>query len=391
VRAFDASCDDTVARQAERVVGARLARVMLSGYNSFSGAAMSDILQVIKALCADAQMSTPRQNPVSPALMRGAFAAILDGGSSDLETGALMAAAAAVEARRDAVPYSELVLGLHDAIDERMVFLDIGAHAEPTVVLPNYRDEGRRAALPLLALLLRRMGIRVLIHGAIETYGGLFNCGVLREFGILPATTRGQATMQLAESGIAIVPATLYSPGLAAMLSLRNRLGIATPAHYLANLLIPVRDRSQPLLHVLHAPAWLSPGLESESLLRDAKVLLLTSSASSEAAEDGRPKIAFCDVDASSGWQVLFDEERAYARMVGGAVASVASAIESVPAAGDPRAWAAWTRLQLTGKLILPASMANVLASCLFACGYAADLNQAKAIAAVETKCLAAA
>ncbi|MBL8524580.1 MAG: hypothetical protein JNN20_12885 [Betaproteobacteria bacterium] len=344
---------------------------------------MSDISQVIKVLCADSRTGIGPESTISPALMRGAFAAILDGGSSDLETGALMAAAAAVESSKAGMRYAELVLGLHDAIHERMVSLEIDDRVDSMVVLPNYGEEARTGSLPLLALLLRRLGIRVLIHGAIETYGGLLNCGVLREFDVLPATTRSQAQKQLLEGGIALVPATLFSPGLAAMLSLRNRLGISTPAHFLASLLMPIADPPRSVLHLLQAPGWLSPGLESESLLREAKVLLLVSSPTREAYEDCRPKIAFRDGAPSLGWQVLFEEERAHTKAT--------AYTESMPAPGDSRAWAAWTRKQLAGKSAPPAPMVNLLASCLFACGYAADLNQGKAIAAVETNGLAAA
>jgi anthranilate phosphoribosyltransferase len=344
---------------------------------------MSDISQVIKALCADFSTKAVDENSIAPSLMRSAFAAILDGGASDLETGALMAAAAAIESSRAGERYAELVLGLHDAIHERMVWLEIDGGTAATVVLPNYGEEGRAASMPLLALLLRRLGIRVLVHGAIETYGGLFNCGVLREFGVLPATTRSQAQKQLIEDGIAMVPATLFSPGLAAMLSLRNRLGISTPAHYLANLLMPLREGTHPAMHLLQVPGWLNASVESENLFQETRVLLLVSSASQAAHDDCRPQIAFRDSEPSASWQVLFNEERTQTKTI--------SSIESVPVSGDPRAWAAWTKKQLAGKSALPAPIVNLLASCLFACGYASDLNQGKAIAAVETNGLAAA
>ena len=45
---------------------------------------------------------------------------------------------------------------------------------------------------------------------------------------------------------------------------------------------------------------------------------------------------------------------------------------------------AAWTRKVLDGQLPLPQPIANQLAACLFACGYAADLNKAKAFVAIE-------
>jgi len=343
---------------------------------------MSDITSVIRALCAEADSAAAGECSVSPALMCRAFAAILDGGASDLETGALIAVSALIEAQRDCARYAEVVLGLHDAISERMVSLVVDDDSAPIVVLANYGDDWRTASLSLLALLLRRIGVRVLVHGALETYGGLFNCGVLREFGILPATTRSQAQKQLVDTGITLVPATLYSPALATMLSLKNRLGTSTPAHSLANLLMPLHSR-RPALHLVQSPIWLRPGLENENLLRDGRILLLSVSVGNAAFDGCRPRIAFRD-DAPGGiWRVLFEEERILAK------ANATS--EASPAIGDPRGWSEWTRKQLAGKVAPPTPIVNLLASCLFGCGYATDMNQAKAIAAVQTKSLAAA
>ncbi len=343
---------------------------------------MSDIISVIRALCAEADSATAGDCTVSPALMCRAFAAILDGGASDLETGALIAVSASIEAQRDCARYSEVVLGLHDAISERMVSLVVDDDSAPIVVLANYGDDWRTASLSLLALLLRRIGVRVLLHGALETYGGLFNCGVLREFGILPATTRSQAQKQLVDAGIAVVPATLYSPALANMLSLKNRLGISTPAHSLANLLMPLRS-TRSALHLVHSPFWLRPGLENEKLLREGRVLLLSVSPGNAAFDGCRPRIAFRDDESGGIWQVLFEEERFQAK--------VNPAAEASPAIGDPRGWAEWTKKQLAGKVVPPTPIVNLLASCLFGCGYATDMNKAKAIAAVQTNSLAAA
>lgn len=343
---------------------------------------MSDISSVIRALCAEADSLTTGDCSVSPALMYRAFASILDGGASDLETGALIAMSASIEAQRDCARYAEVILGLHDAISERMVSLEVDDDTAPIVVLANYGDDWRTASLSLLALLLRRIGVRVLVHGALETYGGLFNCGVLREFGILPATTRSQAQRQLVDTGIALVPATLYSPALATMLSLKNRLGTSTPAHSLAKLLVPLRSR-RPALHLVQAPIWLRPGLENENLLRDGRVLLLSVSVGNEAFDGCRPRIAFREDVAGGIWRVLFEEERMQAR------ANLAN--EASPASGDPRGWSDWIKRQLVGKVVPPAPIINLLASCLFGCGYATDMNEAKAIAAVQTNSLAAA
>jgi anthranilate phosphoribosyltransferase len=52
---------------------------------------------------------------------------------------------------------------------------------------------------------------------------------------------------------------------------------------------------------------------------------------------------------------------------------------------------ACWIRKVLDGRVPLPQPIANQMAACLFACGYAEDFNQAKAIVAVESNGHAAA
>lgn len=351
---------------------------------------MSDIVQVVKALCKSPYRDASGEVmplAVNPATMRGAFASILDGGASELETGALIAAAASVEAQHAGNWFVEIVLGLSDAIRERMMPLVAEGSPGPVVVLPNYGDDDIACATPLLALLLRRLGVRVLIHGAIETQSGLLNCGVLREFGVLPAATRSQAARQLMESGIALLPATLFSPGLAAMLSLRNRIGVRTPAHALAKMLMPVLAPTMRSLHVLHVAPWLKAHLAEESVVLDSPALLVAiGDSSSEAAADNSTQIAFRDAEKNPGWEALVDSEGLSASRR----ASAGAAFDRMPEQNDPRAWAEWTRYRVEGKAALPRQVASHLACCIYGSGYAPDFHQAKAIAAVELSTLAA-
>jgi anthranilate phosphoribosyltransferase len=71
--------------------------------------------------------------------------------------------------------------------------------------------------------------------------------------------------------------------------------------------------------------------------------------------------------------QVLFEEEAGPIRPVAG-----------LPAGIDAHATAAWIRLALAGEAPIPHPLINQFACCLYACGYTDDMNQAKAIAAVE-------
>ena len=71
--------------------------------------------------------------------------------------------------------------------------------------------------------------------------------------------------------------------------------------------------------------------------------------------------------------QVLFEEEAGPVKPVAG-----------LPASIDAHATAEWMRQALSGRAPIPHPLVNQLACCLYACGYTDDMNQAKAIAAVE-------
>jgi anthranilate phosphoribosyltransferase len=90
-----------------------------------------------------------------------------------------------------------------------------------------------------------------------------------------------------------------------------------------------------------------------------------------------RPRIELYDGGMCS---VLFEAEAESTRSAG-----------SMPPSPDPSATALWIRRALAGKVPLPLPLVNQLACCLYATGYTADMNQAKALVAVEAGSLAAA
>lgn len=339
---------------------------------------MSEISQVLKVLGAAAPQTTrqealePQPGQVDPLLLRRAFASLLDGGASDLEAGALMGAAAIVERSRDATRYGPLLLALTEVAHERISVLEVPGNS-PVVVLPNYTDTFSRPQTALLALLMRRIGVRVLLHGALETNGGLFTTGVLREFGVLPATSLGQAARSLEQEGICLAPTTLFSPGMAALLSLRNRLGISTPAHHVAGLLVPLVDRPAGTAHVIEVAGWLKSLVEGETFFMRVPAVM-TVYAVAEPSGLPAPMIMFADV-ARGAWTTLYGmEERRTVSNV---------QFTAVPAPWETKTWANWTQRMLGGKTPLPSSMLHMLAACLHASGYARDLNEAKAVAAM--------
>ena len=352
---------------------------------------MSEISRVIKHLSSDVSSKTCLSPAISPADMRAVFAQVLDGGASDLELGALMGMCAAVAAQRHWNIYIEILRGLLDAIRERVVAVSVRGGDYRTVIIPNYGERNSGDAVPLIALKLQRLGIPVLVHGALETSGGLANCGVFRELGVLPVSTRGQAEMRLAENGLALVPTSLISPGLAAMMALKARLGIATPAHVLASLLMPVSPTtavpvgasSAATLQVVNVPRWLESLIEDESALSASHTLVALTDHSHFGHLDSRPRLLYKAAEQGTDaneWRVLFDDE-ALAR---------SDTVRHAPVPADARGFAAWVRQRLDGKVALPAPVVNQLACCIYGAGYVQDFNQAKAVAAVETGSLAA-
>jgi anthranilate phosphoribosyltransferase len=293
---------------------------------------------------------------------RALGAALLDGGVPELETAAFLVAFN----RND--PGLDAWLGRLAALAERLPGLAAPPGPFRTVVLPAYHGVRSHPHLtPLLALLLKSFGIPVLVHGVLEGGGGTAAAYVLRELGIMPCGTAAQVNAKLLAEGIAFAPVALLSPGLAALLALRARLGIdgwATRLALLADVLGAHSVRVTPLasgaelsvvqtvLEALGGHALLLQGCEGEAfadpLQRPEMVLV----------QDGRG-------------QPVYEAQ------------SAASAPANLPAP-DARATGAWIAQVMREHLPLPLPIRNQLAVCLYAAGYTEDLNQARAITALD-------
>lgn len=293
---------------------------------------------------------------------RGLGAALLDGGVPELETAAFLVALN----QRD--PGLDAWLGLHAALAERLPDLRAPAGPFRTVVLPAYHGVRAHPHLtPLLAMLLKSFGIPVLIHGVLEGGGGTAAAYVLRELGVLPSATAAQVNAALAEAGIAFAPAALLNPGLAALLALRARLGLdgwVTRLATLADVLGPQSVRVAPV----RTAAELAPMRETLEAL--GGIALLLEGCEGEAFADPlkRPDMVLVRDGRS---QQVYEAQ------------STAAATANLPVA-DARATGAWTAQAVRDALPLPLPIRNQLAVCLHAAGYTEDLNQARAITAIN-------
>jgi len=162
------------------------------------------------------------------------FAAMLDGGVADLELGACLTAL------RMKTESTVELLGFYRAASERIYALRPPSAGLRPLVVGSYSGARQEAnLLPLLVLLLQRIGVPVLMHGTLEGGGRIASIYILRELGVLPSGSLAHAQKSLDDDLLAFVPTAVLCPGLANLLALRNRLGIRNPAHNLVNLLDP--------------------------------------------------------------------------------------------------------------------------------------------------------
>ncbi len=296
-------------------------------------------------------------------------AIILDGGVPDLELGALL-----VALRVKGLCLDEW-LGVNAALAERVHRLQAPVpEFRPLVMASQSGALDEPNLLPLLALLLARFGVPVLVHGNLHGDGRVLCAHVFRALDILPCATLAQAQGALDRERLAFVPTGLLSPGVAGLLALRARLGVGNFGHTLARLMDPFPGESCRVVGM--AAARLEPIRDLLRTSRAEALLLADTGGDAFASPRRRPRIEHL---RDGECRVLFEAEAGARRDLAG-----------LPAAADAAATAAWTRQALAGEAPLPSPILNQLACCLYASGYAEDMNQAKAIVAVKGLNLAA-
>jgi len=293
---------------------------------------------------------------------RALGAALLDGGVPELETAAFLVAFNQHD------PGVDAWLGLHAALADRLPGFAVPSGPFRTVVLPTYHGVREHPHLtPLLALLLKSFGIPVMIHGVLEGGGGTAAAYVLRELGIMPCSSVAQVNAMLQEDGIAFAPVALLSPGLASLLALRARLGIDGWVTRLAALADVLGDRSLRVTPVA-SDRDIHPTREVLEALGGHALLLQGCEGEAFADPLQRPEMVLVQNGQS---QSVYEAQ------------STVSVQANLPGM-DARATGAWINEVMREQLPLPLPIRNQLAVCLYAAGYTDDLNQARAITAIN-------
>ena len=276
---------------------------------------------------------------------RALGSAMLEGAVPPLELGAILLA------YRVKGETPEELAGFMTAIDRQVASLASPRAGLRPVLLPSYNGARRLPNLtPLLALLLKRYGVPVLVHGMIDDehhFGRVTTAAILWELGIEPAASIEDADARLARDAIACVPTTLLSPPLARLLALRQRMGVRSIAHTLAKLIDPFGGAGLRVVAVTH-PDYV-PRMHAFLAATRANALLMRGTEGEPFANPRRqPRIEMFENGVPT---TLFDAE----------TQTDAIALPSIDAATT----AAWTRAALAGEVAIPQSIVNQLACCL--------------------------
>lgn len=325
------------------------------------------VMQMIKLLAGETAETRELSEREACELM----SAMLDGGLGELELGAALALL-----EHKPVTLAEL-LGYCAALAQRCSRLKRPAGSPRPVVFACYHGvRSQPHLLPVVALALQRLGIPVLVHGALGGAGGVAAAYVFRELGVFPCASLTLAQSRLEERKLAFVPAAVLAPGLAELLALKGRLGFGGFIQSLARLLMPFESEA---LHVVGTNSVTGSVLLREYLATSGTRALLLEGVEGEAFADPRrrPRLEYVTANEC---RVLFDAE-----------AVMLKHPATLPEAVEATSVAAWVRRVLAGEAPLPLPLVNQIACCLYGAGYTDDMNQAKAIVAVETGSLAAA
>jgi len=279
---------------------------------------------------------------------RALFAAVLDGKIPPLELRAVLLAY-----RIKGETVAELT-GFVAALNDRVAPLEPPADRPRPVLLPTYNGARRLPNLTaLLALLLKRYGVPVLLHGIAgegPDFGRVATAAVLEELGVEPATSVTDAQHRLDNEGIAYAPIAVLAPGLAGLLAPRRRMGLRSSAHTLAKLIDPFRGVGFRVISVSD-PEYLAR-MRDFLVASRADALLLRGTEGEPFANPRRqPQLEWFEAGVSS---VLFESET-------GTLAT----LPALPATMDAVATAKWITAALAGEVPIPLPILNQLACCL--------------------------
>lgn len=289
---------------------------------------------------------------------RGLYTRMLNGEVPDLELGGIL-----IALRIKGEGEAEM-LGFYEAMQQQTMRLTPPVAQPMPIVIPTYNGARKQANLtPLLAILLRKLGFPVVVHGVSEDPTRVVSETIFTLLGIEPVSHAGQAQARLEGRQPVYIPVGALCPPLEKQLALRWKMGVRNSAHTLAKLATPFEPAAALRLSSVSHPEYV-PRVGKFFAAIGGRGLLMHGTEGEVYANPQRcPQINLID---AQGERVLYARQNETANV-------------ALPQAKDAETTARWIERCVAGVEPVPESIKIEMACCLVATGECDTLERALA------------
>ncbi|VYU67510.1 DNA-binding protein YbiB [Metakosakonia massiliensis] len=289
---------------------------------------------------------------------RGLYTRMLNGEVPDLELGGIL-----IALRIKGEGEAEM-LGFYEAMQQQTMRLTPPVAQPMPIVIPTYNGARKQANLtPLLAILLRKLGFPVVVHGVSEDPTRVVSETIFTLLGIEPVRHAGQAQARLEGRQPVYIPVGALCPPLEKQLALRWKMGVRNSAHTLAKLATPFEPAAALRLSSVSHPEYV-PRVGKFFAAIGGRGLLMHGTEGEVYANPQRcPQINLID---AQGERVLYARQNETANV-------------ALPQAKDAETTARWIERCVAGVEPVPESIKIEMACCLVATGECDTLERALA------------
>lgn len=289
---------------------------------------------------------------------RGLYTRMLNGEVPDLELGGIL-----IALRIKGEGEAEM-LGFYEAMQQQTMRLTPPVAQPMPIVIPTYNGARKQANLtPLLAILLRKLGFPVVVHGVSEDPTRVVSETIFTLLGIEPVRHAGQAQARLEGRQPIYIPVGALCPPLEKQLALRWKMGVRNSAHTLAKLATPFEPAAALRLSSVSHPEYV-PRIGKFFAAIGGRGLLMHGTEGEVYANPLRcPQINLID---AQGERVLYARQNETANV-------------ALPQAKDAETTARWIERCVAGVEPVPESIKIEMACCLVATGECDTLERALA------------
>lgn len=255
----------------------------------------------------------------------------------------------------------EEMLGFYQAMQQQVMCLQAPQGRPMPVVLPSYNGARKQANLtPLLALLLKRVGLPVVVHGVLDDSTRVTSAETFQALGLPRSQDAADAQQRLDQGEVVFIPVSALSASLDRQLGMRWRMGVRNSAHTLAKLATPFGGQDVLRIASVSHPEYVG---RVASFFRQigARGLLMHGTEGEAYANPQRcPQIHYI---VNGEQQVLLERPGQ-------------DEVPDLPAAKDAETTARWTERCLAGEVAIPLAIQRQIACCLLATGEVGSLEQ---------------